>query len=464
MSSDGNEQLGDGIDGIDPNAPEVTEGAGAGAGGGQVTTTSTSDPAKPTPTVELIFENDKIFGNNAKEHNRVFEVTNDSDPFRFTWGLNDDNLNLVNASLWGGDKVEEDSFEEIWPEIDRSRFVGAVEKNGVTLAFDMFASNLILRNAATTDSEAAAKYLALKVHWKTEEFVEGFNYSPYFSVVDSDRSDADSLAEFVQNELSGAGDKALEGWSMVGSTEIIGDGTGDQGSGSEPGQDENKTEPGGGSEQPNENENEGGANSSDGNEDGGSSGGGGGSRLSTGAIAGIAVGGAVVLVAIGVLIWFVLRRQRTKTKGRAEYSQSPDLANDYISGKDGNDAEINSPYSEDGGHATQQTPFEPNAAVPPTSSTPASFAPYQDQENSHNNNHLARTATSNSMSAHSNSPIESIPRSDTQMSNRASQQHKQGVSSRVAHLVEEGMTPDEIQRLEDEERQLDLEIERAGRR
>lgn len=36
--------------------------------------------------------------------------------------------------------------------------------------------------------------------------------------------------------------------------------------------------------------------------------------------------------------------------------------------------------------------------------------------------------------------------------------------SRYAHLIEEGMTPDEIQRLEEEERQLDAAIENAGRR
>lgn len=38
------------------------------------------------------------------------------------------------------------------------------------------------------------------------------------------------------------------------------------------------------------------------------------------------------------------------------------------------------------------------------------------------------------------------------------------IASRYAHLVEEGMTDDEIRRLEEEERQLDAAIEDAGRR
>lgn len=38
------------------------------------------------------------------------------------------------------------------------------------------------------------------------------------------------------------------------------------------------------------------------------------------------------------------------------------------------------------------------------------------------------------------------------------------IASRYAHLVEEGMTEEEIRRLEDEERQLDAAIENAGRR
>jgi hypothetical protein len=38
------------------------------------------------------------------------------------------------------------------------------------------------------------------------------------------------------------------------------------------------------------------------------------------------------------------------------------------------------------------------------------------------------------------------------------------MSSNVAHLVEDGMTVEEIRRLEEEERQLDDEIERAARR
>lgn len=44
-----------------------------------------------------------------------------------------------------------------------------------------------------------------------------------------------------------------------------------------------------------------------------------------------------------------------------------------------------------------------------------------------------------------------------------STQARRGVSRSVAPLVEEGMTEEEIRRLEEEERHLDDEIARAGR-
>ncbi|KAJ2987941.1 hypothetical protein NUW58_g4236 [Xylaria curta] len=47
---------------------------------------------------------------------------------------------------------------------------------------------------------------------------------------------------------------------------------------------------------------------------------------------------------------------------------------------------------------------------------------------------------------------------------RHSQTPEPAVASRYAHLVEEGMTEEEIRRLEEEERQLDAAIENAGRR
>ncbi|KLO96301.1 Uncharacterized protein LW93_2293 [Fusarium fujikuroi] len=64
-------------------------------------------------------------------------------------------------------------------------------------------------------------------------------------------------------------------------------------------------------------------------------------------------------------------------------------------------------------------------------------------------------------------PPGGVPRSSIGSHDRAAHsgaQTPQGMSSNVAHLVEDGMTVDEIRRLEEEERQLDDEIERAARR
>ncbi|KLP09210.1 Uncharacterized protein Y057_3884 [Fusarium fujikuroi] len=70
-------------------------------------------------------------------------------------------------------------------------------------------------------------------------------------------------------------------------------------------------------------------------------------------------------------------------------------------------------------------------------------------------------------SSSSSATATGVPRSSIGSHDRAAHsgaQTPQGMSSNVAHLVEDGMTVDEIRRLEEEERQLDDEIERAARR
>ncbi|KAH7196993.1 uncharacterized protein B0J16DRAFT_10483 [Fusarium flagelliforme] len=158
----------------------------------------------------------------------------------------------------------------------------------------------------------------------------------------------------------------------------------------------------------------------------GSSGGGGGG-LSTGATAGIAVGAVIGgLLLIGALVWFILRRRRRSKQPSEEYITQQTYAVDKeIHGR--NSDSPNSPYSDE--HHMQ--PIAVGNVDRGVASTPP---PGRSSVGSHD-----RGATSGV-------------------------QTPQGMSSNVAHLVEDGMTAEEIRRLEEEERQLDDEIERATRR
>ncbi|KAI1068015.1 hypothetical protein LB507_004810 [Fusarium sp. FIESC RH6] len=156
-----------------------------------------------------------------------------------------------------------------------------------------------------------------------------------------------------------------------------------------------------------------------------SSGGGGG--LSTGATAGIAVGAVLGgLLLIGALVWFLLRRRRRSKQPSEEYITQQTYAVDKETHGRSSDSP-NSPYSDE--HHMQ--PIAVSNVDRGISSTPP---PGRSSMGSHDRG--------------ANSGV----------------QTPQGMSSNVAHLVEDGMTAEEIRRLEEEERQLDDEIERAARR
>ncbi|KAH7170853.1 hypothetical protein EDB81DRAFT_181711 [Dactylonectria macrodidyma] len=159
---------------------------------------------------------------------------------------------------------------------------------------------------------------------------------------------------------------------------------------------------------------------------------GGGGGLGTGAIAGIAVGAVIGVLLIGALAWFFLRKRRQNKKHANGYTAT-DSGNAYMVDKEthGRTADSpNSPYSDENG--VQHIPADNATRDDPASTERA----------------LPRTSTSGSQGGRSASGA----------------QTPQGVSTNVAHLVEDGMTADEIRRLEEEERQLDDEIERAARR
>ena len=141
---------------------------------------------------------------------------------------------------------------------------------------------------------------------------------------------------------------------------------------------------------------------------------GGGSGLSTGAIVGIAIGGVAFVAIVAALAWFLLRRRRKSKAVRAGYtgteSEPAHVAGNYMADKD------------------------PNSHVTESPDTPT----YSDDERrSHGGIRSAATGHSHSSQ-----------------------------DRNIGFLVEEGMTEDEIRRLEEEERQLDADVERmrASRR
>lgn len=141
--------------------------------------------------------------------------------------------------------------------------------------------------------------------------------------------------------------------------------------------------------------------------------------LSTGAIAGIAVGGAVVFLGIvGTLIWFLVKRKKQK-KAPAPYSDET-KATAFLHDKDGahHTDSVIAPYSDDGHNRRSSAP------------------PQQPQ---------------------------TVENEQRALSPPAVRSSGPGVSSSVAHLVEEGMTEADIRRLEEEERHLDAEIERNAK-
>ncbi|KXJ89239.1 hypothetical protein Micbo1qcDRAFT_15117 [Microdochium bolleyi] len=172
-----------------------------------------------------------------------------------------------------------------------------------------------------------------------------------------------------------------------------------------------------------------------------------GSSLPTGAIAGIAIGGAAALAIVGVLVWFFCFRRR-KQHGQvrsAEYGHDAGTHAMMVD-KEAPGVSTSSPhraYGDDGGRLHDRS----SAAMD------SSYAPYSD----HGPASHASPAVAQPMPVHATPVVQpSLPRGTD------SPTPSQPATTQYAHLVEEGMTADEIQRLEEEERALDQAIEAAG--
>ncbi|KAH7026318.1 uncharacterized protein B0I36DRAFT_352199 [Microdochium trichocladiopsis] len=162
--------------------------------------------------------------------------------------------------------------------------------------------------------------------------------------------------------------------------------------------------------------------------------------LSNGAIAGIAVGGAAALAIVGVLVWFFCfrrRKQQGPARG-AEYGHDAGthamIIDKEVPGV--SESSPHSAYGDDGGrlHDRGSTAMDSH------------YAPYSDQAPSAHASPAVANAMTSSQTHLPYGTSSPVPPATTQ----------------YAHLVEEGMTPDEIRRLEEEERALDQAIEAAG--
>lgn len=253
--------------------------------------------------------------------------------------------------------------------------------------------------------------MAIRVDWETD-FYTGYSQSGVFAIVDPDLSDT-KLMELEQyiNGLASVTGTQSSGLSKPTASASLGLSAHPSGAHATTTVGPESTQTDG---------------SSDDNNSSDSKSGGGG--LSTGAIAGIGVAaGIIFLLALGALLWFLFRRRRQNTlRGYTPQETSNTL---MVEKEPHQAAPEDSPrgYSDDGNIAP----------LPPLNAS----------------RHDAQTAYA---------PYDAAAERD--MSPPGTAAGEQGVSRSVAHLVEDGMTADEIRRLEDEERQLDAEIERAGRR
>lgn len=210
-----------------------------------------------------------------------------------------------------------------------------------------------------------------------------------------------------------------------------------------------------------------------------------GGGLKSGAVIGIAVAcGVVGLILVFALVWFLLRRRQKQKAMRpvdsAYGSGSGNRTDELMAEKEaGADVDVtpHSPYSDEGvpppgpSGAYQDSAAAPHGEPVAAGAVAAaaahhphhqhqqdqgrSFTPYSDRPSGG----AAGTPSVRAASvAQADEPRVSVPSSTP---GRAT---PRALTTPYAHLVEEGMTEDEIRRLEDEERQLDAAIEQAGRR
>ncbi|KAI8963274.1 hypothetical protein F5Y11DRAFT_159919 [Daldinia sp. FL1419] len=169
--------------------------------------------------------------------------------------------------------------------------------------------------------------------------------------------------------------------------------------------------------------------------------------LSTGAIVGIAVGCAVgVIIIVVALVWFFCLRRRNNSErvGGTDYTTASG-SHAMIADKEAVNMSESSPRSAFPPDHNGRIHDQRDSMVRPDDS---SYAPYSDRASS------PPLPPGAAFAANSQSDLASAGRPSTTTP---------PFQSRYAHLIEEGMTEEEIRHLEEEERHLDAAIEDAGR-
>ncbi|KAI0423205.1 hypothetical protein F5X98DRAFT_369217 [Xylaria grammica] len=169
------------------------------------------------------------------------------------------------------------------------------------------------------------------------------------------------------------------------------------------------------------------------------------SGLSRNGIIGVAVGvGVAGLLVAGVLAWLCCIRRRKSATRQVMPSYGSEVGVHTII----QDKEIPAVIETSSPQSTYGGEERPSADH---------YAPYSDRSATSPAPHHRRTTSAAATAA--------AATSETDLSwSRGAPTPTSVIASRYAHLVEEGMTEDEIRRLEEEERQLDVAIEHAGRR
>ncbi|KAL7950605.1 hypothetical protein V8C42DRAFT_125550 [Trichoderma barbatum] len=365
----------------------------------------TSSPL-PSPTV-IVFNDAANFGKDPR--GRVFFTDNQTK--LISWKIaNTTTTTPVNFFWYGRLNATGEPFDISQANIIARAKFGDRKPGQEIFSLNPSNATLNLRGSVLSSGDWYKKEMVIKIDWKTKNGDLGFTQSGVFTVatgnIDATNIDAEAFGELEATD----NDQDRRGGEKVTSTSIStlptsgpsdGNGNGIGGSGS-------------------------GGDSSGASSSGGSSG------LSTGAIAGIAVSCSVVgILLIGGLVWFLLRRRRRRHFDQG-YNATRQTTSSFIATKEVQpsvaESPVGSPFSDDGD----------SRAIDPRSGSTNAMLPLQN--------------TGAGTTAHD----DEVDRPDTAASGN--------MSRNIAHLVEEGMTEADILRLEEEERHLDAEIERATRR
>ncbi|KAL6869826.1 hypothetical protein ACO1O0_001157 [Amphichorda felina] len=378
------------------------------------------------------------------EDDRVFHTWENAEPRLFSWTKRGQaRLTKISLVQVIGDSGDESDYSKIFSRPISGTHT-ASEQNVAGIAIrddrdspffipiaggeDAFRLDLEYFRSQASIFQGGEKVLAIKLDWARSGHA-GQSYSGYFAVMYGDEAVAEAnlqkkVKQFTNYE-TGIEDLLGEDDSVPAASTKSSDGTAKPTGTIGPG-DHNK--PGIGPGDPDK---------------GGDSSSGVGNGLSKGAIAGIAVGSIVVAFLLGLLAWFLLRRRR-KQRQQQRGASAHDVPNGYIVDKTADDTAIattgaHSPYSDDG-QGQSQLGLHHGQGDATAAAYPDTHQQYQHQQHDQRD----------------------IPRGDDGGAYTPSQHDS--ASRNYHHLVEEGMTAEDIRRLEEEERQLDAEIERAGRR